>query len=94
MCNMGIHGAWPSATRSAWWTLSCTAHLPATAPDAASGGACRFPKLSNVTLAFLESSCRREGIEEWRVYDVVATMRQQKERAQQAQQGWAQEAPE
>lgn len=45
---------------------------------------CRFPKLSNVTLAFLKSSCRQQGIEEWRVYDVVATMRQQKERKQQA----------
>lgn len=37
-----------------------------------------------MTLAFLEASCRRQGIEEWRVYDVVATMRQQKERQQQA----------
>ena len=44
----------------------------------------RFPKLSNVTLAFLEASCQRQGIEAWRVYDVVATMRQQKERQQQA----------
>ena len=44
----------------------------------------RYPKLSDVTLAFLEASCRRQGVDDWRMYDVVAMMRQQKERARQA----------
>ena len=44
----------------------------------------RYPKLSDVTLAFLEASCRRQGVDDWRMYDVVALMRQQKERARQA----------
>ena len=44
----------------------------------------RYPKLSDVTLAFLEASCRRQGVDDWRMFDVVALMRQQKERARQA----------
>lgn len=44
----------------------------------------RYPKISNVTLAFLEACCRREPAYEWRVYDVCAEMRQQKERRVQA----------
>lgn len=44
----------------------------------------RFPKLSNVTLAFLEACCRREPVYEWRVFDVCAIMRQQKEQKRQA----------
>lgn len=44
----------------------------------------RYPKLSDVTLAFLEASCRRQGVDDWRMYDVVALMRQQKERSRQA----------
>ncbi|KAL4457635.1 hypothetical protein ABPG75_012500 [Micractinium tetrahymenae] len=44
----------------------------------------RYPKLSNVTLAFLEACCRREAEYEWRVFDVCAIMRQQKEQKRQA----------
>lgn len=44
----------------------------------------RFPKLSTVTLAFLEACCRREPEYEWRVFDVCAIMRQQKEQKRQA----------
>jgi len=33
--------------------------------------------VSKVTLAFLESCCRRERVPEWRVYDVCAQMRAQ-----------------
>lgn len=40
----------------------------------------RQPKLSNVTLAFLEACCRSESALEWRVYDVCSVMRMQKER--------------
>lgn len=43
-----------------------------------------YPKLSPVTLAFLEACCRREPEVEWRVYDVCAQMRQQKEHKRQA----------
>jgi pentatricopeptide repeat protein len=50
---------------------------PAAAPP-------RFPKLSTVSLAFLEACCRSEPDCEWRVYDVCAVMRQQKELKQQA----------
>ena len=59
-------------------------HVPEPALLSTGVTPCRFPKLSSVSLAFLEASCRRQGIQEWRVYDVVATMRQQKERQQQA----------
>jgi pentatricopeptide repeat protein len=38
------------------------------------------PKLSNVSLAFLEACCRSEPGLEWRVYDVCSVMRMQKER--------------
>lgn len=44
----------------------------------------RYPKLSNVSLAFLEACCRREPDYEWRVFDVCAVMRQQKEQKRQA----------
>lgn len=53
----------------------------AAAPPAAKP---RFPKLSTVSLAFLEACCRNEPDCEWRVYDVCAVMRQQKELKQQA----------
>ena len=59
----------------------------AAAPAAAAGAAVPFrsyPKLSDVTLAFLEACCRREAEFEWRVYDVCAVMRQQKETKRQA----------
>ena len=59
----------------------------AAAPAAAAGAAAPFrsyPKLSYVTLAFLEACCRRETEFEWRVYDVCAVMRQQKETKRQA----------
>lgn len=39
----------------------------------------RYPKLSNATLAFLESCCRQHPQHEWRVYDVCAVMRSLKE---------------
>lgn len=45
----------------------------------------RHPKLSNVSLAFLEACCRSEVGLEWRVYDVCSVMRMQKERKLQAQ---------
>ena len=41
--------------------------------------ATRHPKLSNATLAFLESCCRQHPQHEWRVYDVCAVMRRLKE---------------
>jgi pentatricopeptide repeat protein len=44
--------------------------------------AVRLPKLSNVTLAFLEASCHACSDQEdvrWRMYDVCALMRQQEE---------------
>lgn len=46
------------------------------------GGLFRLPKLSNVTLAYLEASCHACSDQEdvrWRVYDVCAVMRQQQE---------------
>lgn len=52
--------------------------------DNAAAPPARFPKLSNVTLAFLEACCRREPVYEWRVFDVCAIMRQQKEQKRQA----------
>ena len=45
----------------------------------------QLPRLSNVTLAFLEACCRADLAFEWRVFDVCAAMRQQSERKQQAQ---------
>ena len=61
----------------------------ADAADAASGSAAaaasaRYPKLSYVSLAFLEACCRGEPDFEWRVFDVCAVMRQQKEVKRQA----------
>lgn len=50
--------------------------------------AAEVPRLSNVTLAFLEASCHAHdsrGDLEWRVYDVCALMRQQQEVARDAQ---------
>ena len=44
----------------------------------------KFPQLSTMTLAFLESCCRGSSQHEWRVYDVCAVMRQQKERKREA----------
>ena len=40
----------------------------------------RTPKLSYVSLAFLEACCRSEPDLQWRVYDVCSVMRMQKER--------------
>eukprot|EP01025_Chloroclados_australasicus_P069364 TRINITY_DN9775_c0_g2_i1.p1 TRINITY_DN9775_c0_g2~~TRINITY_DN9775_c0_g2_i1.p1 ORF type:complete len:468 (-),score=43.34 TRINITY_DN9775_c0_g2_i1:185-1588(-) len=42
------------------------------------------PKLSSVTLAYLEACCRQKPEFEWRVYDVCAAMRQQREQSKQA----------
>jgi pentatricopeptide repeat protein len=39
----------------------------------------KYPKLSYVTLAYLEASCRKDADLSWRVYDVMAVMRAQKE---------------
>jgi len=44
----------------------------------------QLPRLSNVTLAFLEACCRSDPAFEWRVFDVCAAMRQLSERKQQA----------
>ena len=44
----------------------------------------RLPRLSTVTLAFLEACCRAQPAFEWRVYDVCAAMRQQRERSSEA----------
>ncbi|EFN58573.1 hypothetical protein CHLNCDRAFT_140730 [Chlorella variabilis] len=75
-------GAKPASGAAASGSGSGTeaaAALPAPAPAAA-----RYPKLSNVSLAFLEACCRSEPDCEWRVYDVCAVMRQQKELKRQA----------
>jgi hypothetical protein len=49
--------------------------------EAAAAAARRAPRLSAVTLAFLEASCRADpDVPEWRVFDVCALMRAQKER--------------
>lgn len=40
----------------------------------------KHPKLSNVSLAFLEACCQTTPGMEWRVYDVCSVMRMQKER--------------
>lgn len=58
---------------------------PSDAEDRAA--AAEVPRLSNVTLAFLEASCHAHdsrGDLEWRVYDVCALMRQQQEVARDA----------
>ncbi len=44
----------------------------------------KLPRLSSVTLAFLEACCRDDAAYSWRVYDVCAVMRQQKEQRDQA----------
>ena len=44
----------------------------------------KLPRLSAVSLAFLEACCRDDGDFSWRVYDVCAVMRQQKEQRDQA----------
>lgn len=44
----------------------------------------QLPRLSNVTLAFLEACCRSDPAYEWRVYDVCAAMRQQRARKHEA----------
>jgi len=43
-----------------------------------------YPRLSPVTLAFLEACCRSEPEYQWRVFDVVAVMRQQRWRKKEA----------
>ena len=62
---------------------AATSAAPASAASA-SVVAARLPKLSNVSLAFLEACCRSEPQYEWRVWDVCAVMRQQKEMRRQA----------
>ena len=48
------------------------------------GAPVKLPRLSAVTLAFLEACCRDDADCAWRVYDVCAVMRQQKEQRDQA----------
>ena len=48
------------------------------------GTSVKLPRLSAVTLAFLEACCRDDADFSWRVYDVCAVMRQQKEQRDQA----------
>eukprot|EP00892_Ulva_mutabilis_P007982 jgi/Ulvmu1/5556/UM023_0092.1 len=59
----------------------------AAASEASAAAVAEPPRLSNVTLAFLEASCHapddREGLA-WRVYEVCALMRQQQEVARDA----------
>jgi pentatricopeptide repeat protein len=55
-----------------------------TADASAAAASARYPKLSYVSLAFLEACCRGEPDYEWRVFDVCAVMRQQKELKRQA----------
>ena len=45
----------------------------------------KTPKLSNVALAYLEASCNNDPNQRWRVYDVLAVMRSQKESKRQSQ---------
>ncbi|KAL4857943.1 Protein Rf1 [Chlorella vulgaris] len=78
------------------WLAAQQQHLPnndrhrnrpvaaAAASSAAAAAAARYPKLSSVTLAFLEACCRSEPEHEWRIYDVCAVMRQQRELKDQA----------
>ncbi|KAK9831866.1 hypothetical protein WJX81_003174 [Elliptochloris bilobata] len=54
------------------------------AKGAGDGEPVQEPRLSNVTLAYLEACCREEAAFEWRVYDVCAAMRQQSERRRQS----------
>ena len=54
--------------------------LPLTLQPASSAAKKKQPKLSNVSLAFLEACCQNTPAMEWRVYDVCSVMRMQKER--------------
>ncbi|PSC72603.1 pentatricopeptide repeat-containing mitochondrial isoform B [Micractinium conductrix] len=76
--SRGGVGARAAAARAA--RAAAVGVPPAPAPATAA----RYPKLSNVSLAFLEACCRREQAYEWRVFDVCAVMRQQKEHKRQA----------
>jgi pentatricopeptide repeat protein len=83
---------WKSA--SARWFARSSPSNSSTPTTATAAGSCsdgeasqasppkrRQPKLSNVSLAFLEACCRAAGPSlAWRMYDVCAVMREQKER--------------
>ncbi|KAL4535973.1 hypothetical protein Ndes2526A_g05528 [Nannochloris sp. 'desiccata'] len=70
------HSGGPSTT-----TSTATAQITLQQPVATSPSTTqKRPKLSNVSLAFLEACCRSEPGLEWRVYDVCSVMRMQKER--------------
>ena len=43
-----------------------------------------YPYLSRVTLAFLQACCSSQPAFQWRVYDVLAQMRQQAEHVREA----------
>jgi pentatricopeptide repeat protein len=79
------HGAAATAALSIG---GADADSSATAAEAAAASAAaasaRYPKLSYVSLAFLEACCRGKPDYEWRVFDVCAVMRQQKELKRQA----------
>ena len=75
--SISSNGAGPVGTEAAAATAATTA-------AAVQVAAARLPKLSNVSLAFLEACCRSEPQYEWRVWDVCAVMRQQKEMRRQA----------
>eukprot|EP00887_Chlorella_sp_A99_P002761 scaffold6.g2761.t1 len=67
------------------WKGAAAQWLAAQRPGAKAGAAPRPPRLSYVTLAFLEACCRTEPEHAWRVYDVLAVIRQQRERKTQAE---------
>jgi pentatricopeptide repeat protein len=69
------------AARDAWYVAL---QQGTTASTRVRRTAAQVPNLSSVTLAFLEACCRGDPTVEWRVFDVVAAMRQQKERKVQA----------
>lgn len=72
ICCLQVFDDWKSASTSFVFVHS------------AQQSAVVFPSLSNVTLAFLEACCRGSEEHTWRVYDVCAAMRQQKERKREA----------
>ena len=65
----------PSSIIAAPITMTVTLSSPSSAIKTR-----KLPKLSNVTLAFLEACCRTQPHVMWRIYDVCAIMRVQNER--------------
>ena len=73
--GVGARAAAPPAARAA------AVGVPPAPPPATPAP---HPTHNTVSLAFLEACCRREQAYEWRVFDVCAVMRQQKEHKRQA----------